>query len=295
MRKPTGCCRMLLLLVPALFLLLPIGITTLVLERSTRSLVNRRTRGGGYSGSGSYSISGNIDSSPTIAITGACILVYLVCVVHVCGIFELGRTTLQGTVRYQRLWAWAMFISSLVMVGASAGVLGYASSAKSSESKPQRVEDLTESDMSYTREAWVCGLSYFYPERSWPHSACRRAKAARLLLLPMVVSAAMLLISLWILIRDRGALKWFFGGKGRYAGFPSVYELRPTSPGAQHVVPPQPQWVAYAQPWPQQPVQQWPQQAYQQWPQQQPYQSFPQQPVAPLHEVAPKTDQPVFR
>jgi len=293
MRKPTGCCRVFLLLLPPLFLLL-IGIVTLVLERITSSEVNGHTRGGTrYNGGGIYTVSGNINTSPMIAISGACIAVYIVSAINAFGIWELRR--IEGTSGHQRLWAWIMLMSNLIMVGVSAGVLGYTDSVQREDAKPQDAFELTNSDLDFTRENWVCGLASFYPGRSWAVRTCGLTKGARLMLIPMTVSAALVLISIWFLVSDRGGMRWFFGGKGRYAGFPSVYELRPTSPGAQRVGPPRPQWVPYPQQWPQQPPQQWPQQAYQQWPQQQPYQSVPQQPATSLQEPAQKTDQPVFR
>jgi hypothetical protein len=131
-------------------------------------------------------------------------------------------------------------------------------------------------------------MADFYLDRNWAGTACGLAKATRLLLIPMAVSAALVLVSLWVLVRHRGGMGWLFGGKGRYAGFANVYELRPTSPGAQRVAQPQQQWMPY-------PVQQWPQQTYQQWPQQQ-YQAVPQQPNVQIQEPVPKTgEQVVFR
>lgn len=290
MPKPTGCCRLFLLLLPALVLLVT-GVVTIILERISSATIREQSRNGGRWNSGVYGGGADFNQAPSIAILGTCILVYIVSAIDVFGIWELRRV--EGTAGHQRAWAWIVFTSNLVMVGASAGVLAYASSMQSSEKKPQRPEDLTDSDASFTRETWACAMADFYPKRAWPGAACGLARATRLFLIPVAVAALLVLVSLWVLVRSRGGVRWFFGGKGRYAGFANVYELRPTSPGAQRVVQPQQTWVAY-------PVQQWPmqqgQQVYQQVPPQQTYQLVPQQPGAPGPEGAPKTEQrAVFR
>jgi len=272
MRKPSGCCRVLLLLIPPLFLLLPIGVITFALERITNALILAQTRGNGPPGGYDTPFYGlSYNQSPTIAILGICVLVYIVGTLDVFGIWELRKV--EGTSRHQRVWAWIMLISNVVMAGASAGVMGYASSVQSSEVEPRRYEDLTRNDAAFTRETIACGISNFDPDQGWATTACGTAKATRFLLVPMAITSALVLVSLWILVRDRGGLRWLFGGKGRYAGFANVYELRPTSPGAPPIQP-QPQWGPYSQ-WQPQPAQRRPQQSYQQWPQQ----SVPQQPA----------------
>jgi hypothetical protein len=74
----------------------------------------------------------------------------------------------------------------------------------------------------------------------------------------MIVACIMTLVSLWVLVRERGGLKWLNGGKGRYGGFDNVYELQPSAPNGTYAFQPAPQWSP-------QPYQQWPPQAYQQW------------------------------
>jgi hypothetical protein len=297
MRKPGGCCRVFLLLTPPL-LLFAIGVVAFAIERLSSSVILAQAqddrRNGGYDSS-VYGLSSDFNQAPTRAILGICILVYIVSAIDVFGIWELRKV--EGTARHQRTWAWIIVISSLIMAGASAGVMGYASSVQSNERRPQSAEEATDSNAEYTRETWACAMADFSPDRDWARTACGLAKATRLLLIPMAVSAALVLVSLWVLVRHRGGMGWLFGGKGRYAGFANVYELRPTSPGAQRVAQPQQQqqWMPYpVQQRPQQPVQPWPQQAYQQWPQQQ-YQAVPQQNVQ-NQEPVPKTgEQVVFR
>jgi hypothetical protein len=90
----------------------------------------------------------------------------------------------------------------------------------------------------FTRETWACSVKY--SNQSWAREACGLAKAARVLLIPMAVSSALVLVSLYILLRDRGGLRWLFGGKGRYGGFENMYEMRPTAAGASSAQPHQP-------------------------------------------------------
>lgn len=309
MRNPNGC-RVVLLLIPPLFLLLPIGVITFVLERISNSLILAQTQRDWRSGSYDITVYGpnstnandftnkdislRINQAPTLAILGICILVYIVGAIGVFGIWELRKV--EGTSRHQRIWSWIIFVSNLVMIAASAGVLGYASSVQSSEKGWQRYEDVGKDDQEFTRETWACQIDKFYPDQGWAGAACGTAKATRLLLIPMAVSSALVLVSLWILVRDRGGLKWLVGGKGRYGGFQNVYELRPTSPGAQRIVHPAPQWVpqqpAY---WPAQPVYQWPSQPVQPWPQQA-YHQGPQQPMSTAQQpVAKSAEQVVFK
>jgi hypothetical protein len=187
-----------------------------------------------------------------------------------------------------------MLISNVVMVGASAGVLGCASSVQSSERSWPKYEDVGKDEQRFTRETWACQIDKFYPDESWAKAACGTAKATRFLLIPMAVSSAIVLVSLWVLVRDRGGLKWLGGGKGRYGGFKSVYELQPTASSAPYAFQAAPQGTPQPfQQWPQQPHHQWAPQPYQQWPQQ-PYQQWPQQPYqqAPQQPDSQPSQQP---
>jgi hypothetical protein len=172
-----------------------------------------------------------------------------------------------------------MFTSNVVMIGASLGVFGYASSVQGSDKSWQSYEDVSKIDQEHTKETWACQIDKFYPDQEWARSACGTAKAMRFLLIPIAVSALLTLVSLWVLVHGRGGLKWAFGGKGRYAGFQNVYEMQPPGPPPFYVGQPAPHWAPQpVQPWPGQPVQQWPGQPVQQWPSQ-PYQPWGLQPV----------------
>jgi hypothetical protein len=61
--------------------------------------------------------------------------------------------------------------------------------------------------------------------------------ATRYLLIPIAVAAAAVVASIVVLAHGRGGVKWLFGGKGRYAGFDSVYEMRPVQPGSMQKQP----------------------------------------------------------
>lgn len=271
MRNPNGC-RVVLLLIPPLFLLLPIGVLTLILERiSSRLLLaqtDRNLRSGAYeitlygptsTGSSDFTntdVTLRINQSPTLAILGVCMISYIVSGLGAFGIWELRRV--EGTATHQRAWSWIIFVSNLVMIGAGVGVLGYASSVQSSEKGWQRYEDVVKDEQKFTRETWACQIDKFYPNQNWAGPACGTAKATRLLLIPMAVASLLAMISLHILVRDRGGLKWLFGGKGRYAGFDSIYEMQPTTPSTPYIAQPVPQWTPQpAQQWAAQPIQQW--------------------------------------
>ncbi|KAH7082621.1 hypothetical protein BKA63DRAFT_135501 [Paraphoma chrysanthemicola] len=301
--------RVVLLLIPPLFLLLPAGVIALVLERITNSLILAQTQRDWRSGSYDITVYGptstgsndftnkdfnlRIDNAPTLAILGICILVYIVSAIGVFGIWELRRV--EGTSRHQRVWTWLIFVSNLIMIGASAGVLGYASSVQSNTKGWERYEDVGKGDQEFTRETWACQIDKFYPDQSWAGIACGTAKATRYMLIPMAVSSALVLASLWVLVRDRGGLKWLVGGKGRYGGFQNVYELRPTSPGAQRTAPAVPQYAPQPAYWPAQPTYQWQPHQVQPWPQQI-YQQAQQPPMLPVQQPPAKsTEQVVFR
>jgi hypothetical protein len=59
------------------------------------------------------------------------------------------------------------------------------------------------------------------------------------MLIPLAVSSLLVMVSTWILTRDRGGTKWLFGGKGRYAGFSNVYEMGRQGPAPPYQQGPQ--------------------------------------------------------
>lgn len=272
MRNPNGG-RLVLLLSPVLCLLLPIAVVTWVLDRVSKNAVydhlDRNGRSGTYqttltSDTGATSdISLYIRSGPTSAILGICIIGYAVVVLSAGGVWELRRV--EGTASHGRAWGWTVFISNIIMIATSLGVFGYVSSVQANEKRWQSYEDISNADQEYTKETWACQVDQFYPNEDWAGTACRTAKAERFMLLALAISALLVLVSLWSLVRARGGVKWIFGGKGRYAAFQSMYEMQPPStyvgepPGGPQCMP-QP-----VQQWSGQPVQQWAPQPYQQW------------------------------
>jgi hypothetical protein len=308
MRKLDGC-RLVLLMTPPLLLLLPVGILTFALERISNSFLTSQTNRDWQSGSRSIIIydspntaSSNstnieidvrINRGPALTILGICCLSYLVSAIGVFGIWELRKA--EGTPRHQRTWSWLILISNLLMIGGSAGALGYTTSVQNSEDAWQTAEDISKGGPVLTGETWACQIDKFYPNTGWAGAACGTARATRYLLIPMIVSSALVLVSWWMIVRDRGGFKWLSGGKGRYGGFKSVYELEPATPNAPYVYqsapqwPPQPyqQWNPQAHPqWVPAPMPQWGHQPFQQVPQQS-FQQAPQQPVS--HGVDPST------
>jgi hypothetical protein len=176
-----------------------------------------------------------------------------------------------------------MLISYLVMTGASAGILGYTTSVQSSEKGWQRHEDVGKAGQVFTRETWACQIEKFFPDESWAGAACGTAKATRLLLIPMILASVLGLVSLLFLVRYRGGIKWLNGGKGRYGGFDTAYELQPTGPSPPYAFQAAPQWSpqpfqhwapAPGQQWAPAPGQQWTPAPSQQWTPQ-PYQQAP--------------------
>jgi hypothetical protein len=112
-------------------------------------------------------------------------------------------------------------------------------------------------------------------------------------------------VSVWVLIRQRGGLKWLCGGKGRYAGFDNVYELQQGGPPGQYAHgPPGPYVQGSSGPYAQGPPQWAPQPYYvsqpaQQWgpppvPQMMP-QMAPQMAPQEHKTEATASERPVFR
>lgn len=271
MRNLNGC-RIVLLLTPALIFLFPIAVITFIFERVSHTLLFTQTLRNWRSGDFQLTIYGlnstqsndlsnfditlQINESPTLAILGVCILAYIVSTIDVCAIWELRRV--QGTAKHERGWCWAAIVSNCVMIGVAAGLFGYATSVQNNERGWKGYDDVSKLQSSWTRETWVCQIHKFYSNESWAGPACAITRTTRLLLLPITIASVLVLVSLWMLVNDRGGPKWLFGGKGRYGGFESIYELRPLTPEAPTTQPIQ-VWAPHptSQPWPPTMPQQW--------------------------------------
>jgi hypothetical protein len=308
MRNSNGC-RLVLLLTPPLLLLFPVGALVLALDRISNALLLEHTTRDYRTGDYRIKVhdSTNTDPNPTnpvfdlqirrapqFAILGICCLSYIVSAIGVFGIWELRR--IEGARSHQRVWSWLILISNLIMIGASAGVLGYTSSVQGNENIWHSSEDIGKGGAAFTKETWSCQIDRFFPESGWAGSACGTTKATRYLLIPMAIASALVLVSLWILVRERGGFKWLAGGKGRYGGFEDAYELGSSAPTAPYAFQPAPQWSPQPyQHWAPQPYQQWQPMPVQQWAPQH-VQQVPQQIVSPQPDASAKpTQQAVFR
>ncbi|KAF1931304.1 uncharacterized protein M421DRAFT_48097, partial [Didymella exigua CBS 183.55] len=232
-----------LLLAPTVLLLFPVSVLVFVLERISKSLLLEQTgrdwRNGAYliylngpnvtdpSSTANTAVTVRINRAPSWAIIGVCVAAYIVSVFDAFGIWELRKV--EGTHGRQRGWAWAAAIGNIVLVGLSLGVFGWASSLQGNEGW-RSYEDVQKQGQEYTRETWSCQIERFYPNEGWAGTACGTAKATRFLLIPMAIFALLFLGSLWIIICQRGGVKWLCGGKGRYAGFNNAYELQQGGP-----------------------------------------------------------------
>jgi len=287
MRNPNGI-RILLLLLPPLLFLFGLAALTNILERISKNYFNdglgRDIRSGASQitlsrpGSNDTTVTIDVNNAPTITILALCLLGYLVSLLSAAGIWQLRRT--EGTAGHERMWTLIIFVSNIVMVGASLGVFGYVTSVQSSDSSWKSYEDVGQDDQEHTRETWACQIDKFFPEEDWAGTACGTAKAMRFMVIAMAVAALSVFVSLWVLVRARGGVKWAFGGKGRYAAFASVYEMQPPGPPSPYTEPQGQQWVQQpGQQWMGQPTpQQWAPQPYQQWGPQ-PVQQWGPQPV----------------
>jgi hypothetical protein len=173
--------RLVLLMVPPLLLLLPVGVLTVALERISRSLLLSETtrdfRTGthivtvyqptntGSSNSTNVDIELRINRAPSLTILGICCLSYLVSAIGVFGIWELRK--IDGTPRHQRAWSWVILISNLIMIGAGAGTFGYTTSVQNSENTWQRMEDIGKGDPVFTQETWACQIDKFFSDSGW--------------------------------------------------------------------------------------------------------------------------------
>ncbi|KAF2677963.1 hypothetical protein K458DRAFT_446691 [Lentithecium fluviatile CBS 122367] len=256
MQNPNGI-RVLFLLSPVAFLL-PFATLVFILERISQTLLNTQLHGGsrritlyGPTNSSSDAVNTStdvllsIDYGPTLAILGISVFAFIVGVLAACGIWELRRV--EGSPGIQRFWAWTALVANVVVVGLCVGVLAWASVVQNGQGW-KGYEDVGVYGQRYTRETWVCQIDKFYPQQDWAGPACGLAKATRFMLIPLALSAILVMVSAGILTRDRGGAKWLFGGRGRYGGFASVYEMNLHGPAPPY--PPGPQFFPMPQQYP---------------------------------------------
>ncbi|KAF2748254.1 hypothetical protein M011DRAFT_466669 [Sporormia fimetaria CBS 119925] len=241
MGTPTGL-RTLFLIIPPLVLLLPISIILFALDRlahaffiaqagyswrassHTFTFYGPLTTGAPVSEYAYITISMFVNNAATKAYIILSIAGALVATVGMCTVWELRRV--EGTARHDRLWAWVGGLLNLIFMGACVGVFGWVTGTQSGEGWKSYEDVSSRFVQRYTRETWVCQIDEFFPRQGWAGKACGVAKATRFLLLVVAFSALLTLVSIAVLVHDRGGVKWLFGGKGRYGGFDNVYEMK---------------------------------------------------------------------
>ncbi|KAF2439620.1 hypothetical protein P171DRAFT_436249 [Karstenula rhodostoma CBS 690.94] len=272
---PSYTLRIFLYLAPSLLLVLPSSALIIILERVTQSLFRSHTSRDSRSGSPRIFLDTDLDIdedyAPTWALLGVSVLGLLLACMSAAGMWELRRV--DGTRGAgQRVWSWGVIAMNAVTLGTSIGVLTWTSNQQAAQSGVN-----LKGGKAYTRETWVCRIDALYTDEEWAGSACGTAQAMRYMLIPLAIGSVLAIIAVWWAARQRGGSGWLFGGKGRYAGFQSVYEMGPQGPTPQYQHA-SPQFYPMPQAYPQQgyPQQGYPQPGYAMPPQG--YQSGPYQP-----------------
>ncbi|KAF2006010.1 hypothetical protein P154DRAFT_518238 [Amniculicola lignicola CBS 123094] len=237
--SPTGL-RVLYLITPALLLLLPTSILIVLLDRISRTAWNNSTTttwltssdqltltippNSGLNATNSLlEVDVAIDRAPQWAFIGLALVAFIASILDSCAIWELRR--IEGSRTTQRVWMWILFVVNFCVFGASIGLLGWASALQGAQ-KWSGIAAVEKAERA-TVETWSCMVDEYFPSEAWAKHVCGLSKATRLLLIPLALSALLVLVSAYILTRDRGSLSWLFGGKGRYAGFPDLYPMQP--------------------------------------------------------------------
>ncbi|KAF2271739.1 uncharacterized protein EI97DRAFT_258266 [Westerdykella ornata] len=167
------------------------------------------------------------NKGPTIAYIFLSLAGFLAAIIGACGVWELRRV--EGTMGHQRLWAWFVLAVQGVVFPCVVVVLAWASVLQGNDGW-KGYEDVSREGVvqGYTRETWFCQIDRLFGEQDWAGTGCGVAKATRFILIPLALSALLVMVAIYVLVRKRGGLRWLFGGKGRYAAFQSVYEMQPT-------------------------------------------------------------------
>ncbi|KAJ4350007.1 uncharacterized protein N0V89_008628 [Didymosphaeria variabile] len=246
---PSHNLRVFLCLTPSLLVLAFSGLI-IVLERITQSLLRSHTTRNFRDGSAGITSPGtdltvNEDYAPTWALLGVGVLGALFACMSAAGMWELRRVDGRRGAG-QRIWCWGVLCMNAVMLGVSVGVLAWASSLQAAQSGVNMKED-----KAYSRETWLCRIDALYTDQDWAASACGTAKSTRFMLIPVAIGSILAIIAVWFAAKPRGGTSWLVGGKGRYGGFQSVYEMGPQGPPPQYQHAP-PQFYPMSQAHPQQ-------------------------------------------
>lgn len=175
--------RTVFMLFPPLFVLLPLSVLLVALERISNALFNSNTdRDWRYGGSTislsnptaankSIDVTMRIRIEPKLAILGLSLAAIVVSAVSVCGTWELRR--IAGSPRNQRGWSWVLLVLNLLTMVASVGVLVYLSVLQGNEKSWKSYADVGGIGQRFTRETWACQINQFYSSsQGWAGSAC---------------------------------------------------------------------------------------------------------------------------
>jgi hypothetical protein len=179
---PDGA-RTFLILLPPVFILLPLSVLIVALERISNSLfasnTNRDWRYGGSTISltnptatnESADVTIRIRREPTLAILGVSLVAIIVSAIAVCGMWELRR--IEGSPRRQRGWSWTLLLLNAVTIVASIGVLAYLSVLQGNEQGWKSYADVGIEGQNFTRETWACQIDQLYSSsQGWAGSVC---------------------------------------------------------------------------------------------------------------------------
>ncbi|KAH7117894.1 hypothetical protein B0J11DRAFT_493793 [Dendryphion nanum] len=119
------------------------------------------------------------------------------------------------------IWGWLIFLPGLANVCGQVAILarvfidhGKNKQAGSADEVPF-VNGKYETDGKlYTREAWACMMDKFYADReTWANKACSDLKTGRIMTVPLVACAALILVLAVFQVHKRGGFGWLFGRK----------------------------------------------------------------------------------
>jgi hypothetical protein len=182
MGNPNGA-RTFFILLPPVFILLPLSVLIVALERISNALFTSNTsRDWRYGGTiisltnptattESTDVTIRIRREPTLAILGVSLVAIFVSAIAVCGMWELRR--IEGSPRRQRGWSWTVLVLNAVTMVASIGVLAYLSVLQGSEQGWKSYADVGIDGQRFTRETWACQIDRLYSSsQGWAGSAC---------------------------------------------------------------------------------------------------------------------------
>ena len=182
MGNPNGV-RTVFMLLPPIFILLPLSVLIVALERISNSLFASNTNRDWQYGGSTISLTNptatnettdvtmRIRREPSFAILGLSLAAIVVSAIAVCGMWELRRV--EGSPRHQRGWSWILLILNFITMVASVGVLAYLSVLQGNEQGWKSYADVGIEGQRFTKQTWACQIDHFYSSsQGWAGSAC---------------------------------------------------------------------------------------------------------------------------